>query len=137
MAAGLAVVRHFGLFAANCRLSSFAKASEDTPSSNDLRVACYPKLEERRVVPPDGIGRALEALWCKGFASAVCADLYRSMYQPTSPTGGKRRVPLHEIPKQIFYKKVRRLAYVRLPAGQRWTLPVSAMILGLGPTDIV
>ncbi|RWD59121.1 MAG: hypothetical protein EOS75_05295 [Mesorhizobium sp.] len=55
MAAGLAVVRHFGLFAANCRLSSFAKASEDTPSSNDLRVACYPKLEERRVVPPDGI----------------------------------------------------------------------------------
>jgi hypothetical protein len=26
--------------------SSFAKASEDTPSSNDLRVACHPKLEE-------------------------------------------------------------------------------------------
>ncbi|CCV13488.1 hypothetical protein MESS4_560098 [Mesorhizobium sp. STM 4661] len=39
----------------NRRQSSFAKASEDTPSSNEPRVACHPKLEERRVVPPDGI----------------------------------------------------------------------------------
>lgn len=35
--------------------STYAKASVDTPSSTDLRVACHPKLEERRVVEPDGI----------------------------------------------------------------------------------
>ena len=29
---------------------SYAKASEDTPSSSELRLACHPKLEERRVV---------------------------------------------------------------------------------------
>ena len=35
--------------------SSYAKASEDTPASNDRRVACHPQLEERRVVEADGI----------------------------------------------------------------------------------
>jgi hypothetical protein len=35
--------------------SSYAKAAEDTPSSNDLRVVCHPKLEERRMVGDAGI----------------------------------------------------------------------------------
>ena len=35
--------------------STFAKASADTPSSNDLQVARHPKLEERRVVPAPGL----------------------------------------------------------------------------------
>tara|TARA_A100001037_G_C14575429_1_gene382114 strand:- start:31 stop:177 length:147 start_codon:yes stop_codon:yes gene_type:complete len=33
--------------------SPYAKASGDTPASNDLRVACHPKLKERRVA--DGV----------------------------------------------------------------------------------
>ena len=45
----------------NLQQSSFARASEDTPSSNELRVACHPKLEERRVVPLAGIEPALLA----------------------------------------------------------------------------
>jgi len=39
----------------NRRQVPFAKASENTPSSNELQVACHPKLEERRVVPRGGI----------------------------------------------------------------------------------
>ena len=48
---------------ANWNQSSYAKASEDTPGSNDfvrLTGVSHPKLEERRVVPGAGIEPATQ-----------------------------------------------------------------------------
>jgi hypothetical protein len=40
------------------------------------------------MVPPAGIGRVLEALRSKGFLYDLCTEMYRPMYQLTTPYGG-------------------------------------------------